>query len=187
MPLKEGSEHRERIAVAPKHVCAVAFLAAIALHCTSPSWHRRRRQRRANTRRTLRRGLQPSRGRLLQLAAHHGTNPRFSQRLVVLMGRNGWRHQGQQQPWSYWQGAWSPRKAPWKAQPDGQDAAAGRGKNPFPTYDGKKPSPSEPSRPLVETVDCKEAGTDSLVGDLQTVLNAARKQESRVKRLTQDK
>ena len=150
----------------------------------SPSWHRRLRKRRSAARALLRKGLNPSKRRLRDLAVHHGTAPHTSG-LLSRMGRGG---KSGQQPWQQgdrgyrvWPGAYSPQqyaakdKRPWRSENT-------RAAPTFPSY-ASVTVPTD--KPLATGSATDRAGgrTSSTTPAIQAALNQTRKAENRVIRL----
>ena len=149
---------------------------------SSPTWHRRLRLRRSQSRRRVRLakflGIPPRRRDLLRLSKHHTAPPD--------MGR-GWqkgnRHRGSQQDdrskrWDYWPGAWSPsqrQKNGWQASKEEDHPA-------FPRYDARRLDLSQPANQLIEIRDTRSEPR-GFAGELQLIINQTRKYEQRLNSL----
>ena len=100
--------------------------------------------------------------------------------------------------WHYWHGAWSPRatappdqqQPPWHRKPNKQQDKHLQGQALFPAYDAKRPAPKanmQQQPDLLTVVSTSSTKDQSLVRDMQKVLNAARKAEQKVARTKEDK
>ena len=165
-----------------------------------PSWHRRARLRRSQTRRAIQTGVCPRRRALQVLSEHHSVNPAFRCILFSLMGRGErWGRDGEawsssEQSYNLWKGA-KPHKnggqVPWKK------GGRGRGKGPeekplFPAYDSlvlskETAGVSKAMGRQAGAVSPAEDEDDFLVPTVQKALNGARKAEQRYTKLVKDK
>ena len=107
----------------------------VAKHCSSPSWHRRLRQRRSSVRKGLLCGRLPSRAGAARLICHHSTCWQQVRCLARLMGKGGngrgkWPDSWASQHGSYslWKGTWPKKTAEKDWDPKIQ----------FPRYDEKR-------------------------------------------------
>ena len=172
----------EAIAVAPStNTVRQGSPVAIA---KSPSWHRRLRKRRSTVRALLRKGLNPSKRKLRDLAVHHGTAPHTAA-LLSRMGRGG---KFGQQPWQQgdrgyrvWPGAYSPQqpaakdKRPWRSEHHRAAPA-------FPSY-ASVTIPTDKPTAAGTAPDRVGGRTSSTTPAIQAALNQTRKAENRVTRL----
>ena len=127
---------------------------------------------------------------ILLLEAHHSA-PRYN--LGISHRVMGWDKKGQHgaNSWGYWSG--SRQQAPWKQDKQdkdkGNNSTAAASKSVLAPYDQTKlGQPGQDSQTLVQVI--SSSGTDGdagLVKQLQSCVNAARKAETKVKKLLQDK
>ena len=90
---------------------------------------------------------------------------------------------GERPGYGYWRGAFSPAQRPWKEKPWAEAKEDRHPKALFPSYtampNGPPPEPSRSSAVLDVSVE-----SETMVDDLQSLLNAARKKETRLAKLT---
>ena len=165
---------------------------AIALHRSSPTWHRRARTRRSAARRKLQAGGVPTRKQLSLLIGHHGTceASRVSLQATQRGMTKGWKSkpQWEGQAWlsadsstyRLWPGAKSPAqpKAPWKEGKGGSKSGG------IPGYASRR---LPDTQAMASVAASAQAGSSGMVTRVQQALNHARKAEARVKKLNADK
>ena len=157
---------------------------------SSPAWHRRQRQARARVRKKVkayRAGLCAFPKRACYQLLYHLSQPCSRE----LMG-DKWRS-SEAGRWGYWPGAFSPRP-PWhkdkRKDRQGKNTDAQGEESLFPAYDNKKGGTSKVKVQAGEdlvTVLSSTRSQDTIVRDLQKLLNTARKAENRVAKVQADR
>ena len=176
-----------------------AIVAGQGGHRRSPNWHRRARKLRSKLRQrvqSLRRaGSQPWVRDICFLRSHHS---RPFENVSIFMGKQGRKWHGSQAPWkegkdgnqqdsnwSYWSGSWRTRQQ--KDQPQQEKTTLQL----FPDYNKMKLQDGQNSLRALETAmevsDPEDLTEQDFVKCLQKLLNAARKADSRLRKLEQDK
>ena len=161
---------------------------AVAIARSSPSWHRRLRRRRSLDRAHIRKarsvGRLPPLASLVRLASHHSApayRELFERRLRMGGKRTAWKKSDQRQgqdkwdekwsssgpPWHVWRGAWSPRNVT-----DRYDAVA---------------LPSSSSGTERAGTVPQGTGQGDLMREVQKNLSAARRADTRVRKLGEEK
>ena len=159
----------------------------------SPNWHRHQRglRRRARLRIAEARlvGSRPSRRDLGLLISHHSA-PKYREVFNPHMGKQWGQHGG----WSYWPGAFTPKRPPWhkQKQQDQQQQNQDQTQRTSATvridaYDSKKQSGAAPPEPLVQVISNTLTPGNTMVKDIQKAINVARKAENRLKKLEADR
>ena len=159
-------------------------LRARATALSSPPWHRRERLRRASCRASIRRRrerrLQPLERHLRPLEGHH-SQPRYRRS----MGKRGGGWHTDNQKWQLWGGAKSPSQRPWRYGPGSQGSQGSQGfqDSRFPAFDAEYVELPANGHEIAKK-EFDATGTDdgaySMLQDLQSMLNNARKAENRV-------